>query len=132
MVCRDANTHKARPVNPLDISTQEEQSLFTMGEGEVSFPTFKLISHIWTHQGLKERRQYQARRSLSLVPPTSEEAQALHSFYLKYGQDDGRSTGLAENTEERVWMGDTHLEKTMIMFPQERKYVRWGEMNISN
>lgn len=33
MVCRDANTHRARNVNSLDISTAEEKSLFKMGEG---------------------------------------------------------------------------------------------------
>lgn len=32
MVCRDANTHRAREVNPLAISTAEERSLQSMGE----------------------------------------------------------------------------------------------------
>jgi acyl-coenzyme A thioesterase 9 len=32
MVCRDANTHHARKVNPLVISTPEERSLHHMGE----------------------------------------------------------------------------------------------------
>jgi acyl-coenzyme A thioesterase 9 len=35
-------------------------------------------------------------------------------MYLQYGQDSGLSN------YERVWMGETHLEKTMLMFPQER------------
>jgi hypothetical protein len=38
-------------------------------------------------------------------------------MYLQYGQDSGLSN------YERVWMGETHLEKTMLMFPQERKLV---------
>jgi len=32
MVCRDANTHKAREVNPLIIATPEERTLYAMGE----------------------------------------------------------------------------------------------------
>lgn len=32
MVCRDANTHQARPVNALIRSTPEEHSLYVMGE----------------------------------------------------------------------------------------------------
>lgn len=32
MVCRDANTHLAKPVNPLTISTPEEKALYSLGE----------------------------------------------------------------------------------------------------
>jgi acyl-coenzyme A thioesterase 9 len=39
-------------------------------------------------------------------------------MHLQHGQDDHLSSRY-----ERVWMGDTHLEKTMLMFPQERKLV---------
>lgn len=39
MVCRDANTHRARPVNPLVISTPEERALYTMGE-RLLYPPF--------------------------------------------------------------------------------------------
>ncbi len=69
---------------------------------------------------MKKRRQSQALRSLSRVPPSSTEAEALHTFYLKYGQDVPDSDS-AEERNERVWMGDTKVEKTMLMFPQERK-----------
>ncbi|KAH7882156.1 thioesterase thiol ester dehydrase-isomerase [Phlebopus sp. FC_14] len=97
MVCRDARTHQAYPVNPLVISTPEEQALYSMGESS------------------KERRQSLALQSLSRVPPSSAEAAELHSTFLKYGQeDDSLSYG------DRAWMGDTKLEKTMLMFPQER------------
>jgi acyl-coenzyme A thioesterase 9 len=67
---------------------------------------------------LKERRKSRALRSLSRVPPTTEEAQDLHSFYLNYGQENGSRS---QTQEERVWIGDTKLEKTILMFPQERK-----------
>jgi hypothetical protein len=33
MVCRDSVTNKSRPVNPLTITTPEEQMLHAMGEG---------------------------------------------------------------------------------------------------
>ncbi|KAG6866139.1 hypothetical protein C0991_008092 [Blastosporella zonata] len=102
MVCRDANTHKARQVNPLIISTPEERSLYAMGEH------------------MKKRRQSGALRSLSRVPPSSAEAAALHEFYLQHGQY--RTKGEDDSADsERIWMGDTRLEKCMLMFPQERK-----------
>ncbi|TFK40688.1 Thioesterase/thiol ester dehydrase-isomerase [Crucibulum laeve] len=100
MVCRDANTHRARAVNPLIISTPEEKSLYSLGEH------------------MKERRKSLALRSLSRVPPSSAEAQELHSFYLQYGQNENGNG--SDASVERVWMGDTHLEKCMLMFPQER------------
>lgn len=98
MVCRDAYTHKAHPVHPLVVNTPEERALFAMGEAH------------------KNRRQSMASRSLDRVPPSSAEAQVLHQFYLKYGKDDNGNLG----ESERVWMGDTRLEKCMLMFPQER------------
>ncbi|KAK2462511.1 hypothetical protein APHAL10511_005481 [Amanita phalloides] len=96
MVCRDANTYRAYKVNPLIVSTPEERALYSIGEL------------------LKEKRHSLALRSLSRVPPISEEAAELHNFFLTYGH--------AETfpDEERVWMGDTRIEKTMLMFPQER------------
>ncbi|EIM85904.1 Thioesterase/thiol ester dehydrase-isomerase [Stereum hirsutum FP-91666 SS1] len=95
MVCRDAFTHRAHPVNPLKVSTPEEQSLHHIGDMH------------------KRRRQSQAKRSLSKVPPSSIEAEALHKFILEHGNED-------HFNRERVWMGDTKLERTTIMFPQER------------
>ena len=69
----------------------------------------------------KNRRQSSAVRSLSRVPPTSSESQDLHSLYLKYGKDlQGGSIPHSPDVE-KVWMGDTRLEKTLVMFPQERK-----------
>ena len=67
----------------------------------------------------RQRRQTVANRSLDRVPPTSTEAEDLHSLYLAHGQEE-MSASLADNVE-RVWLGDTRLEKTMIRFPQERK-----------
>ena len=80
-----------------------------------------LVHHVGfsgRHADAKMRRQTLALRSLSRVPPSSAEAAELHEVYLKYGQDDDSSSRY-----ERVWMGDTLLEKTMLMFPQERKLV---------
>nr|GAT59085.1 predicted protein [Mycena chlorophos] len=96
MVCRDAVTNKARTVLPLIISTPEEQALFSFGED------------------IKQRRQTQALRALSRVPPSSEEAEVLHTYYLQQGEASRDTSG------DRVWMSDTKLEKTMLMFPQER------------
>ncbi len=68
----------------------------------------------------KNKRQSRASRSLNRVPPTSSEAEALHSLFLQHGQNEGVESSVAPD-QERVWMGDTRLEKTLIMFPQERK-----------
>ncbi|KDR74111.1 hypothetical protein GALMADRAFT_250901 [Galerina marginata CBS 339.88] len=97
MVCRDATTHRAREVNPLVISTPEEQNLYSLGEQ------------------MKQRRVANAQKSLEKVPPSSSEAADLHDFYLKYGQ-----TETPDSAPDRVWMGNTILEKCMLMFPQER------------
>ncbi|KAI0830131.1 Thioesterase/thiol ester dehydrase-isomerase [Trametes gibbosa] len=105
MVCRDARTHGSAPVNPLNLDSPEDHILYTIGE---------------VH---KQKRQSRADRSLNRVPPTSAEASSLHSLYLKYGQDENGSLSPSPD-HERVWMGDTRLEKTLIMFPQERNVHR--------
>lgn len=120
MVCRDANTHRAREVNPLVRSTPEEHSLYAIGERAFPFLFDATPSNQSHCTELKQRRQSVALRSLSRVPPSSAEAEALHSFYLKHGQHEAKDAQDA-NEEGRVWMGYTGLEKCMIMFPQERK-----------
>ncbi|KIY51616.1 Thioesterase/thiol ester dehydrase-isomerase [Fistulina hepatica ATCC 64428] len=99
MVCRDAATHLAKVVNPLVITDADEQKLHAVGAD------------------IKERRKVSSSRSLTRVPPSSEEAAELHSLYLTFGTSDDAPTDLPA---ERVWMGDTQLEKCMLMFPQER------------
>ncbi|KAF9219366.1 Thioesterase/thiol ester dehydrase-isomerase [Gyrodon lividus] len=99
MVCRDAHTHKAHPVNSLVIETLEERALYSMGKEA------------------QNRRRSLALQSLSRVPPSLEEAADLHQTFLKYGQEGGGGHVLES---DRVWIGDTKLEKTMLMFPQER------------
>ncbi|KAI0776841.1 Thioesterase/thiol ester dehydrase-isomerase [Trametes elegans] len=101
MVCRDARTHGAAPVNSLRLDSPEDHVLYTIGE---------------VH---KKKRQSRAVRSLNRVPPTSSEAEALHTLYLKYGQDENGAPALHPD-KERVWMDDTRIEKTLVMFPQER------------
>ncbi|PCH43033.1 Thioesterase/thiol ester dehydrase-isomerase [Wolfiporia cocos MD-104 SS10] len=101
MVCRDAITHKATPVNPLNINTPEDQMLFSIGEAH------------------KNKRKIRTSAALNRVPPTSSEAEELHGIYLKYGLQEGDDF-VGPDGEKRVWMGDTRLEKCMMMFPQER------------
>jgi len=67
-------------------------------------------------QGAQKRRKAAALQSLLRVPPTSSEAAELHATHLKYDQDAGTNS-----IGDRIFMGDTLLEKTMLMFPQERK-----------
>ncbi|KAH7339912.1 HotDog domain-containing protein [Rhizoctonia solani] len=103
MVARDAVTHKARAVNPLVLSTPEEKSLFKFGEAA------------------RARRKTASMTSLQRVPPSQEEAQLLHGTFLKYsGLFDNGNTKKVEGEVEPVWMEDTRLEKTLMMFPQKR------------
>ncbi|KAJ4464742.1 HotDog domain-containing protein [Lentinula edodes] len=131
MVCRNAKTNQAYPVGPLIISTEEEKTLFSIG-----------------HE-LKRRRAFRAQRSLSRVPPSSQEAAALHENYLKFGaaisqhsyghqqrsseiksvhsdfttlgDSNGSSVLNGSNyIAELVPMGETRIERCMLMFPQER------------
>ncbi|KAF5391978.1 hypothetical protein D9757_003247 [Collybiopsis confluens] len=125
MVCRDAKTNLAHPINALHVSTPEESTLFAIG------------------QELKRRRASLAQRSLGRVPPSSEEAAALHENFLKFGEvidqpnyigyhhetnneirtvSSKKNSGLAtlDYTAELVPMGETRVERCMLMFPQER------------
>ncbi|KZT05215.1 Thioesterase/thiol ester dehydrase-isomerase [Laetiporus sulphureus 93-53] len=101
MVCRDARTHKASPINPLIIDLEEDKTLFAIGEKH------------------KAKRQTRASAALTRVPPTSAEAAALHQMYLQYVQNE-KGDFVGPDGLHRVWMGDTKLEKCMMMFPQER------------
>jgi acyl-coenzyme A thioesterase 9 len=121
MVCRDAQTKLAHPVSPLILSTPEEQGLAEVGRG-VSLLASKLMT-LTSITGFKMTRQLQAEKSLTRVPPTAEEAEELHSLFLKYGQQDDAYIPSVVQEDERVWMSDTRLEKCTLMFPQERKCV---------
>lgn len=62
----------------------------------------------------------ESRTALNRVPPTSTEAEALHSFYLKAGQYEDAYIPSPSLQQERVWMSDTTIEKSQLMFPQSR------------
>jgi acyl-coenzyme A thioesterase 9 len=62
----------------------------------------------------------ESRTALTRVPPTSAEAEALHSFYLKAGQYEDGYIATPSHEPERVWMSDTTIEKSQLMFPQSR------------
>ena len=68
----------------------------------------------------REQRQIESKTSLARVPPTSAEAEALHSFYLKAGQYEDAYIPSPSHHPERVWMSDTRIEKSQLMFPQSR------------
>lgn len=121
MVCRDSATQKATPVNPLLIQTPEDEALRRIGEGVCTVPSFVLMisPRVLAH---KNRRNTYTLRSLSRVPPSSSEAEALHTLYLQSTvASEGRSHDPQPAGDERVPMGQTRLEKTMMMYPQERK-----------
>lgn len=124
MVCRDALTHKARPVNPLVASSPEEEALITIGESEC-ISSFIVLDFLIrrTTTGHKAKKKILTQRSLSRVPPSSDESQALHDLYLSTTQlEKVKSSNIVAGETEWIWMADTKLEKALLMFPQERKY----------
>lgn len=68
------------------------------------------------YAALKARKRLEAQHSLSRVPPSFEEARELHGVYLS-----GLKPTEGDPQYERIFMNTTKLEKTMLMFPQERK-----------
>uniref|UniRef100_D8QHQ8 HotDog ACOT-type domain-containing protein n=1 Tax=Schizophyllum commune (strain H4-8 / FGSC 9210) TaxID=578458 RepID=D8QHQ8_SCHCM len=97
MVCLSAEMNRATRVNPLVRATPEEEQLHAMGEA------------------IKNRRSTIASQSLDRVPPTKAEADALHQLYLKHGDPE-----YEPRMHDCVWMSDSRLEKTQLMFPQVR------------
>jgi acyl-coenzyme A thioesterase 9 len=65
---------------------------------------------------LKNRRETRGQQSLHRSPPTSEEAARLHEMYLRYAEGVPCNDGFTP-----VSLGDTLLENTMQMYPQQRK-----------
>lgn len=140
MVCRDARTNRAKEVHPLVAATPEEKKLFALGERMSFFLSYSLSSkrslytfliYSTANIEMKNRRLATASKSLNKVPPTSAEAASLHAFWLRYrdGVQEGMGYGAQLRSEKDsdggdygyVRMGDTVLEKCLLMFPQERK-----------
>ncbi|KAF9784706.1 Thioesterase/thiol ester dehydrase-isomerase [Thelephora terrestris] len=101
MVCRDVRGGSYE-VPQLTLATPEEKELYEIGKG------------------FRDKRQMESRTALTRVPPTSAEAEALHSFYLKAGQYEDGYIATPSHEAERVWMSDTTIEKSQLMFPQSR------------
>ena len=123
MVARNAMTHKAYPVNPLVTSTIEENSLLRIGKGR-SYLIHSTNDVLTTFSiALKNRKTYATQQSLMRVPPSSEEARVLHELYL--GTLSQHRTSIEEangvGKVKFVPIDETTVERTMLMFPQERK-----------
>ncbi|WVQ85620.1 hypothetical protein IAT38_007786 [Cryptococcus sp. DSM 104549] len=97
MVCRDSKTHKARRVPPLEVESEDEKTLWKIGD---------------EHQ---KRRKASALNALDKVPPSSEEAKELHDLMLKVHEGQGVIDG-----EKVVPMSETQVETVQLMFPQDR------------
>jgi len=67
---------------------------------------------------LRERRQKRLAEALDRVPPSSEESALLHTMQLKYRSDVWPM--LPVDGIEPVPIRDTHMENTLMMYPQER------------
>ncbi|ORY21849.1 HotDog domain-containing protein [Naematelia encephala] len=98
MVCRDAITHKARPVPRLIVETEEEKALWKLGEDH------------------RRRQKESSLMALDKVPPSSEEAKELHDLMLQVVD---RKVDEIEG-EKIVPIRDTELESVQLMFPQDR------------
>jgi acyl-coenzyme A thioesterase 9 len=117
MVCRDAFTHKSRPVNPLLLETEDEKALFARGKGKPwRIPTNSTMTRFFSE--LRERRQKRLAEALDRVPPSSGEATLLHNMHLKY-RSDVQPMHPVDGIEP-VPIRDTRMENTLMMYPQER------------
>ena len=117
MVCRDAFTHKSRPINPLIVETEDEKALFARGKGGLSLVSYKPEDDD-AHSELRERRQKRLAEALDRVPPSSDEATLLHNMHLKYRSDVWPMHPV--HGVEPVPIRDTRMENTLMMYPQER------------
>jgi acyl-coenzyme A thioesterase 9 len=119
MVCRDVRGGSYE-VPQLTLATPEEKKLYEIGKGVqyrfICLPLYLFILDI----GFREKRRMESRTALTRVPPTSSEAEAIHSFYLKAGQYEDAYIPSSSHQPERVWMSDTTIEKSQLMFPQSR------------
>lgn len=94
MAARNAITGKSQKIPSLDLSSKEEEELFSFGQ---------------TH---KRRKALEAQTSLQKVPPTVSEASLLHTLYLAEQEDQG--------LKSTVKISDTALYNTSHMHPQQR------------
>ncbi|KAF8340512.1 Thioesterase/thiol ester dehydrase-isomerase [Cantharellus anzutake] len=100
MVCRDAVTHKAQKLNPLILETETERELFHIGKVG------------------KERKKKISLLSLSRSPPCEDESSLIHSLFVVHQPfTDSKGRPL-----ETTPMGNTMLESTALMHPQDRNF----------
>lgn len=98
MVARDKYTNEAAPVHRLEPETEMDKQLYQIGEEN------------------KQRRKAASAQSLTVHPPSQEEAKLIHEVFLER-QKQKRLRIL--NTDD-VPMKSTRMQSTNLMHPQQR------------
>ena len=98
MVARDKYTNKAVPVHSLSPETEQDKKLYRLGEEN------------------KQRRKATGDQSLTISPPSSEEAKLIHELFLE--QQKQKRMRLVSS--EDVPMSQTVVDSTYLMQPQQR------------
>lgn len=110
MAARNAVTLKSQKIAPLSLETEAERQLFEMGQKH------------------KESKRIETAASLEKLPPSKEEAQLLHTIYLRdrealasFGSHAYPNKRTAEDREEEevVTLASTTQASTIHMHPQQ-------------
>ncbi|CAG2234294.1 ACOT9 [Mytilus edulis] len=102
MVARNPLTKKSAFINALQLTSQEEEKIFELGEVN------------------KVKRQGEAKRNLLKTPPHENEIQIVHEHFLKTLDPSSSTFKIRVKPENSVWMDQTKLKNLIICFPEQR------------
>ncbi|XP_071168877.1 acyl-coenzyme A thioesterase 9, mitochondrial-like isoform X2 [Mytilus edulis] len=102
MVARNPLTKKSAFINALQLTSQEEEKIFELGEVN------------------KVKRQEEAKRNLLKTPPHENEIQIVHEHFLKTLDPSSSTFKIRVKPENSVWMDQTKLKNLIICFPEQR------------
>jgi len=102
LVARDPLNRGAAFINPLELRTDEEKVLFAEGEAN------------------KKRRYQISQDSLFKVPPTLEEQDIIHDFFINTVDHKAMSFKARVKPQNSVWFEDAKLKNLIICQPENR------------
>jgi len=102
MVARSLADGSATFVNPMQVTSEEEQHYFEQGEAN------------------KIQRKKQAEESLFKTAPTAEERDVIHDMFLKTLDPTKSTFSQRVKPENTTWMEHTRLKNLLICHPQSR------------
>ena len=102
MVARSLADGSATFVNPIEVTTEEEQRYFEKGEAN------------------KIQRKKQSAESLFKTAPTAEERDVIHNMFLQTLDPTKSTFSRRVKPDNMVWMEQTRLKNLLICHPQSR------------